>query len=1044
MPNRRAFSISVLLLFAARVEAQDRSTDAGEAFVIEQVSKDVVFQSDGRSQATLSARVRIQSPAGLQTFGVLTFPYRGENESIEVAYVRVRKADESIIATPESSVQDLPAEVARMAPTYSDSREKQIPVKALGVGDTLEYQIRVVTTKPDVPGEFWCVHSFTRSGVVNEETLRITVPSDKYIKVSSPGSIPDISEREGLKVYSWTTSYHPQHKADGKTKLSFATPSRSDVQLTSFRSWADLGHWYASLQEPKVEVNDAIRAKAAELTAGIKTDSDKIRALYNFVSTKFRYISLSFGVGRFAPHSAAEVLANQYGDCKDKHTLLAALLKATGIQAWPVLIGAGINLDPDLPSPAQFNHLITYIPSTDPPTWLDTTPEVAPYGMLLAYLRGKQALLMPDDSEPRLVRTADSTPFPSSEVVSVKSKINAQGTLTGHFDILSRGDTEVVFRSLFHSTAPAQWTELAQNLSAGLGYGGVVSRVDVSNPGDLETAFQYSYQYERKDYSEWADGRITPPLPVIGLSRYDEEEAPAGPTELGTEGSFVYHATIELPPGFKAALPSRAHYAEGPLEYTASYALDSGVISADRSLTLKRHLIEASEWGAYQQFVKEVIKEQGQYIILTAPGGHPTSTNDSQRAVELVKNAWTAIDKRDFKAADENLAKAKALDDHASGLWNAWARLYELEGNRDKAIDILEKLVADPQNDTVLQYLISLLHQAGRSSEEINYRQRVLEANPQDLSMLNGLVAALIATKRYLDAVDPLSAAVSRNPTNTNLQVSLFEVLLYGGKKDQAMQLLTKLRSHGLATGQANSTGYYLIDTGVDVGLGRELVQKSIDGYDDLLKDVKLDTATDNDFRNANSLGAAWDSLGWAAFRLGDLTTAEKFVKAAWNFEQHAVMADHLGQIYERQGKKDQAIHAYRLSLAVNANDTNVKQRLSALGGAGPTAQDLSRLREEVSKLRSIRVKDLTLRTTSTAYFLVLFSNKGLEDLRFDRGDAALRPAVEVLRKLSFPALLPEGSPAKLPRQAVLSCSAVVTPPDCQFTLLLPANFRLY
>jgi hypothetical protein len=45
---------------------------------------------------------------------------------------------------------------------------------------------------------------------------------------------------------------------------------------------------------------------------------------------KFRHISISFGAGRYRPHTAGEVLVNQYGDCKDKHTLFAALLKAAG------------------------------------------------------------------------------------------------------------------------------------------------------------------------------------------------------------------------------------------------------------------------------------------------------------------------------------------------------------------------------------------------------------------------------------------------------------------------------------------------------------------------------------------------------------------------------------------------------------------------------------------------------------------------------------------------------------------------------------------
>ena len=48
------------------------------------------------------------------------------------------------------------------------------------------------------------------------------------------------------------------------------------------------------------------------------------------------------------PHDAAEVYAARYGDCKDKHTVLAGLLKAVGYETWPVLIHTSRKLDPEM------------------------------------------------------------------------------------------------------------------------------------------------------------------------------------------------------------------------------------------------------------------------------------------------------------------------------------------------------------------------------------------------------------------------------------------------------------------------------------------------------------------------------------------------------------------------------------------------------------------------------------------------------------------------------------------------------------------------
>ena len=161
------------------------------------------------------------------------------------------------------------------------------------------------------------------------------------------------------------------------------------VQLTTFESWQQLGEWYANLEKDRRQPNDAIKAKSDELIQGKTSDTEKVKALYDFVSRDFRYVSLSFGLGRYQPHAASEVLANGYGDCKDKNTLLAALLAAQGIESTSVLIGSQHKLDPDIPSPSQFDHVITRVPVDGQEIWLDSTNGVGPFRMLMYPLRDK-------------------------------------------------------------------------------------------------------------------------------------------------------------------------------------------------------------------------------------------------------------------------------------------------------------------------------------------------------------------------------------------------------------------------------------------------------------------------------------------------------------------------------------------------------------------------------------------------------------------------------------------------------------------------------
>src|SRR4029077_17962718 len=174
---------------------------------------------------------------------------------------------------------------------------------------------------------------------------------------------PVITEEGSRRIFKWTSSNlnHPtaEEQKANQEKLAYQSVRGKlpppDIQLSSFQSWQEVGGWYEQLQQDRVKPTPEIRAKAAELIKNAADDDAKMRAIYNYVSTQFRYIGIGFGVGRYQPHAAADVLSDQYGDCKDKDPLVVSFLEAAGITAYPALIGTAHDLDLDVPSPQQFD-----------------------------------------------------------------------------------------------------------------------------------------------------------------------------------------------------------------------------------------------------------------------------------------------------------------------------------------------------------------------------------------------------------------------------------------------------------------------------------------------------------------------------------------------------------------------------------------------------------------------------------------------------------------------------------------------------------------
>src|ERR1700674_5749094 len=96
-----------------------------EPYVVERAFSKLVFQNDGKYTQENSLRVRIQSQAGLQAYGILRFSFASATSTSEIVYVRVTKPNGSVVQTPAENIVEMPADITRQAPFYSDLKEKQ-------------------------------------------------------------------------------------------------------------------------------------------------------------------------------------------------------------------------------------------------------------------------------------------------------------------------------------------------------------------------------------------------------------------------------------------------------------------------------------------------------------------------------------------------------------------------------------------------------------------------------------------------------------------------------------------------------------------------------------------------------------------------------------------------------------------------------------------------------------------------------------------------------------------------------------------------------
>jgi len=1031
-----------------------------ESSVLEQLLDRIDFENDGRSNRLLSVRVRVQSDVGVQQYGVLSFPYARATDTIAIDYIRVRKADGSILSTPLDDAQDMPAEVTRQAPFYSDLYEKHVAVRGLSSGDLLEYQVRWKSNSL-APGQFWIDFEFLRDAVVLEQKIVITVPKERETKVKSPSLSPVVSEEGSRRIYTWTRSNLGRETAPDPNQIELATRGRfpgPDIRLSSFQSWDELARWYDSLQRDRVVPSEQVRSKAAELTRNAPDEDAKIRALYKYVSTQFRYVGISFGVGRYQPHFAGEVLTNQYGDCKDKHTLLAALFAASGISAYPVLIASEHMLDPDIPSPSQFDHLITALPRAKDILFLDATPEIAPFGYLAVHLREKQALMVLPRKGGALELTPADPPFPTSWVFKIDARLDGSGTLEGKVEQAIRGDIEVQLRAALHNLPRTQWKDLIQRVSYSMGFGGEISDLDVTGFADAEAPLNLTYTYKRKDYPDWQHRRFVFPAPeVVPSPPLNEEKLPTS-FWLGPPGEFSFESRVLLPSGYAPQLSPKTDIERDFLEYHASFSLENNTAVAHYHIVIKKREVSGSAVTDYKKFAESVANDRNRYVRVLASGQTDSQgeflyglvqkiqdlpDSPDSKALGFERDAEAAWQEQRLPDAIDAFKRAVTQDAKFTRAWLFMAQAQLAEGRLDGALEEFRKAIdsdtKQPLSYKLLAYVLSAHQHMDESFQVWQDLAKAVPADPDAPLVVGGI---LISKKQYSDAVPPLESAVKNNPGKIAPLAQLGTAYLHLGRDADAMTMFEKSIELNPSPSTRNAVAWQLVLSNKELDRALRYAQDAVRGEEEESRKVRLDKLAIGDLLHPVALAAYWDTLGWIYYGLGNFKLAEQYLYPAWTLRQSPVIGYNLAQVYEKQKRLAQAVHVYRLVTTLTAAPgdeqdaiSEATQSLAHLKVTPPDRLGPHALASELSEDRTSKLPYLASKHAFAEFFLLFSPGPKVEDVKFISGTDKLRSAERALRLAKFKVPFPENSSARLLRRGVLACYPIT---GCTFVLLTP------
>jgi hypothetical protein len=403
-------------------------------------------------------------------------------------------------------------------------------------------------------------------------------------------------------------------------------------------TWQGIGQWYDALSRDRLVASPDIAAKAAELTQG-KTDFyDKAEAIGEFVQKQIRYFVIEMGVGGYQPHPAQDIYRGRYGDCKDKATLLSAMLSSVGIHSALMMVDThrGV-VDPDAPSimgnhmigaieiPANYNSpkLRSVVTAKTGKRYLifDPTWEETPFGQLENNLQGSYGVLI-EGANSQAIQLPVLSPDLNTVHRTASFQLDPDGSLHGTVTEKRFGDLAEGRREMF-THADAKEQQQYMDRVAARDFGSVsLTNLKIENADALNQDVTTSFAITANHFATVAGPLLMVRPRVLGsLAPQVDHKKRKVDVNLKQTMQATDSFDITIPAGYVVdELPDPVKVDMGFASYESSTVVHGQDLHYERIYTLRQVTLPANRYAELQRLSGLIeADEQGRAVLKRAP-----------------------------------------------------------------------------------------------------------------------------------------------------------------------------------------------------------------------------------------------------------------------------------------------------------------------------------------------------------------------------------------------------------------------------------------
>jgi hypothetical protein len=624
-------------LVNAQLPAHDEKTNA----VLLYSERNVTVQSADKIKTVVRRAYKILRPDG-RDYGIAVVPFNSPSEKVTGFHGWCIPAQGKDYEVKDKEALEISDPKVDGSELISDVKQKLIKIPAADPGNIVGYEY-AIEAEPLVLQDMWY---FQGESPLREAHYSLQLPSGWEYKAAYLNHVEVKPTQTGSNQWQWTVNDEkgireepempPMHGVAGKMIVYLLPPGGAGNR--GFANWKEMGNWYQNLTTGRRDPTPEIKQKVTELTAGAPTQLEKMRALARFVQHDIRYVAIELGIGGYQPHRAADVFGHRYGDCKDKATLMSAMLHEIDVESYYVVINAERGwITPDMPANDGFNHVILAIklpsglsesslvatmqnPQLGNLLFFDPTDELTPFGTIGGNLQDNYGLLVAATGGellelPRLPASMNTIRRTGNLT------LDATGKLTGSISEMRLGDRAWSERwRILHLTNNADRIKPIESLLSGSLSNFRITKASILNLQQTDQPFGFNYSFEATNYAKNAGDLLLLRPRVIGVKAegiLETSEPRQFPVEF--EGPVQDTDTFEitLPEGYVVDdLPPPVDADFGFASYHSKTEVKGNVIGYTRTFEVKDLSVPVSKAADLKKFYRIIASDERNTAVL--------------------------------------------------------------------------------------------------------------------------------------------------------------------------------------------------------------------------------------------------------------------------------------------------------------------------------------------------------------------------------------------------------------------------------------------